>query len=83
MRRLLNPRAVRPARPCPHGGCEKQGNRKERNAERELLPMSRNLDIAFTAWGALGAGLLTGKYNDDPKPFKWKYEDPSRRIRVA
>ncbi len=38
----------------------------ERNAERELLPMSRNLDIAFTAWGALGAGLLTGKYNDDP-----------------
>jgi aryl-alcohol dehydrogenase-like predicted oxidoreductase len=38
----------------------------ERNAERELLPMSRNLDIAFTAWGALGTGLLTGKYNDDP-----------------
>jgi aryl-alcohol dehydrogenase-like predicted oxidoreductase len=38
----------------------------ERNAERELLPMSQNLDIAFTAWGALGTGLLTGKYNDDP-----------------
>ena len=28
--------------------------------------MSGNLDIAFTAWGALGAGLLSGKYNDDP-----------------
>ena len=38
----------------------------ERNAERELLPMSVNLDIAFTAWGALGTGLLSGKYNGDP-----------------
>ena len=38
----------------------------ERNAERELLPMTVNLDLAFTAWGALGTGLLTGKYNDDP-----------------
>ncbi len=38
----------------------------ERNAERELIPMTRNLDMAFTAWGALGTGLLTGKYNNDP-----------------
>lgn len=38
----------------------------ERNAERELLPMSVNLDLTFTAWGALGTGLLTGKYNKDP-----------------
>ncbi|HEX3623196.1 MAG TPA: aldo/keto reductase [Acidimicrobiales bacterium] len=38
----------------------------ERNAERELLPMSVNLDLSFTAWGALGTGLLSGKYNNDP-----------------
>ena len=38
----------------------------ERNAERELLPMSMNLDLSFTAWGALGTGLLSGKYNNDP-----------------
>lgn len=38
----------------------------ERGVERELLPMTKNLDLAFTAWGALGAGLLSGKYNDDP-----------------
>jgi aryl-alcohol dehydrogenase-like predicted oxidoreductase len=35
----------------------------ERNVERELLPMARGLDIAVTPWGALGAGILSGKYN--------------------
>ena len=50
----------------PFCALQSQYSLVERNAERELLPMSRNLDIAFTAWGALGAGLLTGKYNDDP-----------------
>lgn len=38
----------------------------ERSVERELLPMSKNLELAFTAWGALGTGVLTGKYNRDP-----------------
>ena len=38
----------------------------ERNPDRELLPMSTNLDLTFMAWGALAAGLLTGKYNEDP-----------------
>lgn len=50
----------------PFCALQSQYSLVERNAERELLPMSRNLDISFTAWGALGAGLLTGKYNDDP-----------------
>ncbi|CAA9255857.1 MAG: putative aryl-alcohol dehydrogenase [uncultured Acidimicrobiales bacterium] len=50
----------------PFSALQSQYSLIERNAERELLPMSVNLDIAFTAWGALGAGLLTGKYNDDP-----------------
>ena len=47
-------------------GLQSQYSLVERNAERELLPMSVNLDLAFTAWGALGTGLLTGKYNEDP-----------------
>ncbi|HEV3399803.1 MAG TPA: aldo/keto reductase [Actinomycetes bacterium] len=39
----------------------------DREADRELLPMSVNLDLTFMPWGALAAGLLTGKYNDDLK----------------
>jgi aryl-alcohol dehydrogenase-like predicted oxidoreductase len=50
----------------PFSALQSQYSLVERNAERELLPMSRNLDLAFTAWGALGTGLLTGKYNNDP-----------------
>ncbi|MCG3174211.1 MAG: Aldo-keto reductase YhdN [Myxococcota bacterium] len=34
----------------------------ERTPERDLLPMARALDIAVTPWGAVGGGLLTGKY---------------------
>ena len=37
----------------------------ERTPERDLLPMARALDIAVTAWGPLGGGLLTGKYNPE------------------
>ena len=50
----------------PFSGLQSQYSLVERNAERELLPMSINLDMAFTAWGALGSGLLSGKYNADP-----------------
>jgi aryl-alcohol dehydrogenase-like predicted oxidoreductase len=39
----------------------------DRAAERDLLPMARTLDIAVTPWSVLGAGVLTGKYNADPK----------------
>jgi aryl-alcohol dehydrogenase-like predicted oxidoreductase len=35
----------------------------QRTPERDLLPMARALDIGVTAWGALGRGVLTGKYN--------------------
>jgi aryl-alcohol dehydrogenase-like predicted oxidoreductase len=34
----------------------------ERTVERELLPMARALDLAVTPWGALGGGVLSGKY---------------------
>ena len=39
----------------------------DRSAERDLLPMARALNIAVTPWSVLGAGVLTGKYNIDPK----------------
>lgn len=37
----------------------------DRGAERDLLPMARALDIAVMAWSILGAGILTGKYNQN------------------
>jgi aryl-alcohol dehydrogenase-like predicted oxidoreductase len=46
-------------------GLQLQYSLIERNIEREHLPMARSLDLAVTAWGALGRGILTGKYNQD------------------
>ncbi|WP_321808839.1 aldo/keto reductase [Burkholderia sp. BCC1993] len=34
----------------------------ERTAERELLPMARELDLGVTAWSPLAQGVLTGKF---------------------
>lgn len=41
----------------------------KRDIERELLPMARHWDMTVMPWGAIGGGLLTGKYStpsDDP-----------------
>lgn len=35
----------------------------QREAERDLLPMARSLDIGVTAWSPLASGILTGKYS--------------------
>ncbi len=35
----------------------------ERTPERELLPMAKDFGMAITPWSPLGAGVLTGKYN--------------------
>jgi aryl-alcohol dehydrogenase-like predicted oxidoreductase len=40
----------------------------QRTVERELLPMARALDLAVTAWGSFGGGMLSGKYNSDASP---------------
>lgn len=34
----------------------------ERDADRELIPMARGLEIGVTAWTPLASGWLTGKY---------------------
>jgi aryl-alcohol dehydrogenase-like predicted oxidoreductase len=39
-------------------------NLMRRDPERELLPMAREEDVAVTAWGLLGGGVLTGKYRE-------------------
>ncbi len=36
----------------------------DRDVERELIPMSRALDLAVLAWGPLASGLLSGKFNN-------------------
>ncbi len=33
-----------------------------RDAERELMPMAKELDLCITSWGPLAGGALTGKY---------------------
>lgn len=44
-------------------GIQVMYNLIERSVERELLPMSRDLDIGVTVWSPLGRGVLSGKYN--------------------
>ena len=45
----------------------------DRGVERELLPMARELEMTFTAWGMLEGGALTGKYltdSDEPRRYE-------------
>ena len=42
----------------------------ERTPERDLLPMARSLGMTVTPWAVLGAGVLTGKYNNTPPATK-------------
>lgn len=39
-------------------------NLNERTPEREYLPMAKALNVGVMAWGPLGGGLLTGKYDE-------------------
>jgi aryl-alcohol dehydrogenase-like predicted oxidoreductase len=53
----------------------------QRTVERELLPMAKALGLTVTPWGAIGGGMLTGKYNPklvDPKAPKRMAEGASR-----
>ncbi|MCS6904386.1 MAG: aldo/keto reductase [Bacteroidia bacterium] len=53
----------------------------ERAAERDLIPMAKAFEMSILAWGALGSGLLTGKYNknnlDNPN---YRLKEGSRRF---
>lgn len=57
----------------------------DRAVERDLLPMARALDIAVTPWGALGTGILSGKYNragGSGRVSTWGPIDP-RKLAIA
>jgi aryl-alcohol dehydrogenase-like predicted oxidoreductase len=44
----------------------------DRGAQRDLLPMARELDLAVCAWGTLEGGTLTGKYfSEDSGPRRY------------
>jgi len=51
-----------------------------RAPERDILPMTRALDIAFAPWGMLEGGELTGKYNASSNEEK-RSKDTSPRIK--
>lgn len=36
----------------------------QRTPERELIPMAKHFGMSVTPWSPLGAGMLTGKYNE-------------------
>jgi aryl-alcohol dehydrogenase-like predicted oxidoreductase len=72
----------------PFVGLQIQYSLMERTPERELLPMARSLGLGVTAWRALGAGILTGKYNRgaEPGPSRLPAGDPrlaERNLAVA
>ncbi|MEO0469004.1 MAG: aldo/keto reductase [Bacteroidota bacterium] len=45
-------------------GNQLEYNLTERSPERDLLPMSKALNIGVVAWSPLATGILTGKYID-------------------
>ena len=51
-----------------------------RAPERDILPMTKALDMAFLAWGALEGGELTGKYNSPTNEPK-RSSDTNDRIK--
>jgi aryl-alcohol dehydrogenase-like predicted oxidoreductase len=57
----------------------------ERTPERDLLSMARSLGMTVTPWGVLGAGLLTGKYDNAPPVRKnvTRGGDVERRLDTA
>ncbi len=59
----------------------------DRAAEREFLPMARELDLAVTPWSVLGAGVLSGKYNRETPPKEGRAREGAatveRNLRIA
>jgi aryl-alcohol dehydrogenase-like predicted oxidoreductase len=52
----------------PFIGLQVEYNLIQRDAERELLPMARALELGVTAWTPLASGWLTGKYSRNVPP---------------
>lgn len=52
----------------------------DRTAERDLLPMARELDLAVTPWSVLGAGVLTGKYTRGARPEQGRAKEGAATV---
>ncbi|MCC6573885.1 MAG: aldo/keto reductase [Planctomycetes bacterium] len=59
----------------------------QRDVERDLLPMARDLGLGVTPWGPLASGLLTGKYSKadigPPPSIQQMMTSPDRKPMVA
>src|SRR3989454_4209985 len=52
----------------PFTGLQVEYSLIERTVERELIPMSKALNLSVTAWSPLANGVLTGKYHGHGSP---------------
>jgi aryl-alcohol dehydrogenase-like predicted oxidoreductase len=52
----------------------------DRAAERDLLPMAREMDLAVTPWSILGAGVLSGKYNKATPPEEGRAKEGAATV---
>jgi len=52
----------------------------DRTAERDLLPMARTFDLAVTPWSVIGAGVLSGKYNDPASQATGRAKEGAAKI---
>jgi aryl-alcohol dehydrogenase-like predicted oxidoreductase len=71
----------------PFIGLQAEYSLVQREAERDLIPMAEAFDIGVTAWSPLGAGVLTGKYqNKEPENVRKAringYRAEERNVRV-
>jgi aryl-alcohol dehydrogenase-like predicted oxidoreductase len=65
-------------------GYQGEYNLIQRGAEREILPMTHALDMAFLAFGLLEGGILSGKFNRGEQPKDTRVRRPSEaQMKVA
>lgn len=71
---------------APFIGIQVEYNLVQRTAERELLPMAKELDLAVAAWSPLAGGILTGKYSSADSTGKQRMDRstiPARSLAIA
>jgi aryl-alcohol dehydrogenase-like predicted oxidoreductase len=65
-------------------GYQAEYNLLLRGAEREILPMTRALDLALMAFGLLEGGVLTGKFKaGQPEAHTRVAEPPGKGLEIA
>jgi aryl-alcohol dehydrogenase-like predicted oxidoreductase len=58
-------------------------NLVDRSVERDLLPMAKAFGLAVTPWSVLGAGTLTGKYNQASSEPRRNQSANETQLRLA